>query len=328
MLEFARRPVILNQIGGSMTTVLGDYADRIDVISGDRDAAEPWKTGGADILLTGPSRAWAKAPSTPPTDWKDGPRWVQIASAGIDSFPDWVLSGRHVTCGRGDAATPIAEFVLSALLDYERDIDRLRPTSPREWEAAAQALRKRPETGTLHGRTLGLAGYGAIGQAIAVRARAFGMRVQVLRRSPLTATSGEIEPVQSLTDLFRQADHLVLAMPLTQETRGIVDREILQQAKPGLHLVNIARGALIGQDALLHALDAGRPAFATLDVTTPEPLPADHPFYTHPRVRLTPHISWAGPHVRENLARRISINLDRYLRGEPLLDTIDPTRGY
>ncbi|AQS83938.1 MAG: NAD(P)-dependent oxidoreductase [Acetobacter aceti] len=328
-MSFPReRPVLLDQIGGPIAAVLTDYAQQVRVIEGNRDNAEPWQTAGADILLTGPSPAWAKAPVSQPASWRDGPRWVQIASAGIDSFPKWLTEGRIVTCGRGDAATPIAEYVISALLHHERQVDALHPTTPQEWTDAIAPFRQNPVTGTLHGRTLGLAGYGAIGRAIASRARAFGMRIRVLRRGAWAETDEGIEPVSSLSELFREADHLILAMPLTSETRGVVNEDILRHAKEGLHLVNVARGALVNQDALLRALDSGRPAFATLDVTTPEPLPAGHPFYTHPRVRLTPHISWVGPDVRANLAQRIRTNLSRFLRNEPLLDVIDPERGY
>jgi phosphoglycerate dehydrogenase-like enzyme len=322
------RPLLLDQIGGPVATVLTDYAQQVRVQAGDRDDEAPWCTQGAEILFTGPSAAWARAPSEPPPEWGDGPRWVQIASAGIDSFPHWLTQGRIVTCGRGDAATPISEYVLSALLHYERRIDTHSPRSAAEWQNIVAPLRRAPTTGSLHERVLGLAGFGAIGHAIAARARAFGMSVHALRRGAWTDNIAGIRPVASLAELFQQSDHLVLAMPLTAETRGIVNTDVLRHAKPGLHLLNVARGALVDQDALLRALDAGRPAFATLDVTVPEPLPDEHAFYTHPRVRLTPHISWVGPDVRDNLVRRIRENLSRYLNGIPLLDTVDSRRGY
>lgn len=322
------RPLLLDQIGGPVAHLLADYKEQVSVISADRDNPAPWHTQGADILFTGPSRAWAEAPSTPPPEWLDGPQWVQIASAGIDGFPKWVTEGRLVTCGRGDAATPIAEYVISALLHHERQIDTLSPGSPQEWEEIIARFRQNSATGTLQGRTLGLAGYGAIGRAVANLARAFGMNIQVLRRGPWQKAESGIQPVVSLAELFRSSDHLVLAMPLTRDTRHIVNADILQQARSGLHLVNVARGGLVDQNALLKALDAGRPAFATLDVTTPEPLPAEHPLYTHPRVRLTPHISWVGPSVRDNLVQRIRTNLTYFLHGKPLLDVIDPSRGY
>ncbi|MGA1860645.1 NAD(P)-dependent oxidoreductase [Azospirillum sp. 11R-A] len=120
----------------------------------------------------------------------------------------------------------------------------------------------------------------------------------------------------------------MLALPLTAATRGLVGAGLLAQAKAGLHLVNVARGALVDQDALLAAIDSGRIANATLDVTDPEPLPAGHPFYRHPAIRLTPHVSWSAPDFDRRLADRILANLDAYARGEPLRDVVDAATGY
>ncbi|WP_025859783.1 NAD(P)-dependent oxidoreductase [Acetobacter papayae] len=342
------RPLLLNQIGAPVAGVLAEYAQQVRILPVGNANTLPWLTHGADILFTAPSPAWLQAPINPPEEWRSGPRWVQIASSGIDGFPKWVTQDRIVTCGRGDAATPIAEYVMAALLRHERQVDALHPTSSREWEKITLSARNGVQAGsqnairmgTLHGRVLGLAGYGALGRAIAARARVFGMRLCVLRRKSWSADNADrksleyesdienFKIVKTLAELFRESDHLVLAMPLTEETHRIVNADVLAQSRPGLHLINVARGGLIDQDALLTALDAGRPAFATLDVTTPEPLPDGHAFYIHPRVSLTAHVSWAGPEVRANLAQRIRTNLARYLSGEPLLDTIDPTRGY
>ncbi len=108
----------------------------------------------------------------------------------------------------------------------------------------------------------------------------------------------------------------------------MIDAALLAKAKPGLHLVNIARGAQVDQDALLAAIEDGRIAGATLDVTEPEPLPAGHPFYHHPAIRLTPHLSWIDPAVEERLADKIVANLDAYAQGEPLHDVVDVGVGY
>ncbi|NVN31524.1 hypothetical protein HUK83_14445, partial [Endobacter medicaginis] len=97
---------------------------------------------------------------------------------------------------------------------------------------------------------------------------------------------------------------------------------------PGLHLINVARGALIDETALLTALASGRVGAATLDVTEPEPLPDGHPFYAHPSIRLTPHVSWSGPEVRASFATRVADNLDRFLSGRPLRDLVDAAAGY
>jgi phosphoglycerate dehydrogenase-like enzyme len=125
-----------------------------------------------------------------------------------------------------------------------------------------------------------------------------------------------------------RSDHLVIAAPLTQETRGIFDAAVFASAKPGLHLINVARGEIIDQAALLAALDSGHVAATTLDVTAPEPLPAGHPFYAHPKVRLTPHSGWTSDENADRLTEKLLGNLDRFLAGKPLLDVVNIERGY
>jgi phosphoglycerate dehydrogenase-like enzyme len=182
--------------------------------------------------------------------------------------------------------------------------------------------------GHLEGKTLGLIGAGAIGVEVAKRADAFGMRVIGVRRSATAGDDGPIQLVPTLRDLLAQSDHAVVAAPLTDATRGLVGREALAAAKPGLHLINVSRGQIIDDDALLEAIRAGRVGGATLDVTHPEPLPAGHPYYACPEVWITSHISWSSENGDERIAAKLLDNLDRHLRGEPLIDVVDATRGY
>jgi len=328
MLVALRPFVVLNQLGPLLDPVLSDFGSRLHVISGDRDASDVWETGKADILLTGPSSAWKAAPATPPAGWGAGPRWIHTVSAGVDGFPQWALRGRIVTCGRGNAASPIAEYVLSALLLREKRLVELQPDTPEAWQCIGNEIKNGASLGTLENRALGIAGFGAVGQAIAARAQAFGMRIYAWRRSPWLDVPPAVEPVASLEELVRISDHLALALPLTDATRHCVNESLLAHANPNLHLINIARGDLIDQEALLAALDNGKLGFATLDVATPEPLPAGHRFYTHPRIRLTPHISWSGPQVAKHLAERVRVNLTRFCNGEKLIDVVDAERGY
>jgi len=322
---------VINQIGPEISHILSGLGERVRVVAQSRDISEPWKTGEADILLTGPSAAWRNAPDTPPVGWNSSLRWVQIASAGVDGFPEWLLQGREITTGRGNAAGPIAEYVLLALLAQAKRFETFKPLSPEEWVQQASVVKHNAPLGSLAGQTLGLAGYGAIGQQIARLARSFGMTVLVWRRSAWT--DGEVgrenvQPVADLGTLFERSDHLVLALPLTSETDRIVGAAVLARAKPGLHLVNVARGKLIDEASLLDSLNHGRIAAATLDVTAPEPPPAGHPFYTHPKIRLTPHISWSGPDVLASLGQRITRNFENFLQGRPLEARLDLSRGY
>lgn len=331
--------VVVNQLGAELRAALAPFGSRLQLVDADRDSDTPWEYANlaraADVLLTGPSPGWKNAPARAPAGWAapgEGPQWVQIASAGVDSYPPWLLADRLVTCGRGDAAVPIAEHVLASLLLHARRLDHLVVRSRDAWRAQGTPFRLGEDTlATLSGRTLGIAGFGAIGQAVASRARAFGVDVRAWRRRDWSAGEAEaagVRPAASLAELAATSDDLLLALPLTPATRGIVDAALLARARPGLHLVNVARGALIDETALLDALASGRVGFASLDVTEPEPLPEGHAFYAHPAIRLTPHITWSGPDVRAGFARRVADNVDRFLSGRTLRDLVDAAAGY
>src|SRR5262249_40179871 len=175
-----------------------------------------------------------------------GVRWVHILGTGVDGFPLALLADQTLTCSRGGSAVPIAEWVLAVMLAFEKRL-------PEAWVRAAPADWWRSvRLGTLHGRTLGLVGLGAIGTAVAERALPFGMRVRACRRTTAPPSVDGIEIVGSLVDLVATADHLVLAAPATTATRHLIGRDMLAAVRPGVHLVNIARGALVDQDALPH----------------------------------------------------------------------------
>jgi phosphoglycerate dehydrogenase-like enzyme len=137
-----------------------------------------------------------------------------------------------------------------------------------------------------------------------------------------------VEILGDLADVFAAADHLLLALPATDATRRLIDAPLLAHAKPTAHLINIARGSIVDQDALLDALDAGRLAYATLDVTDPEPLPPGHRLWRHPKVRLTPHISSNYMILREALFEKVSTDLQLFAEGELPPDIVDPQHGY
>jgi phosphoglycerate dehydrogenase-like enzyme len=312
----SERPVILNQLGPELGKALEEHPSSPVVIQ-DSVPAEPWKIAAeADILVTGGFAGWKQAPR----DWvfPERLKWVQSQTTGIEIYPPTLLQDRVMTCGRGLNALPIAEFVFAAILRAEKRLEETRARGEADW--------RRHDIGRLHGRTLGLIGYGSLGQAIARRALAFDMTVMVNRR---TAWEGERDiAAAKIHEIFATADHLVIAAPLTAETEGMIDAELLGAAKPGLHLINISRGGLIDQEALVAALSAGDIGSATLDVTTPEPLPDGHPLYTLPNVFISPHISWAGGDQDQAFRLRLMKNLDAYLRGEELEALVDPVSGY
>jgi phosphoglycerate dehydrogenase-like enzyme len=299
-------------------TLLGEVLKRFPDVSVVQIPEEGPVADGVrgDVLLT---QAWA-SPNFAEVMAR-GVRWVHAYGTGVNRFPFAHLGDTPLTCSRGGSGIPIAEFVLAAMLAFEKRVPDVFIRDAQSW--------KYRELGGLHGRTLALVGFGGIGREVAKRALAFGMRVRALRRSAGGAMEG-VEVVRALPELLRDADHLVIAAPATPETLHLIGRDALARVKRGVHVVNIARGTLIDQDALREALDDGRVACASLDVTEPEPPPAGHWLYTHPRVRLSPHISWNMPSALDLLLEPFLDNLERWLAGKPLLarDLVDRERGY
>ena len=275
---------------------------------------------GADVLFALPAPKGQTLLKTPaPAGWNEV-RWVQLASVGIDYYPDWLFEGPVVTTARGTASVAIAEYVLAAIFTAAKQIPEIWLDQASDW--------RRLTLGLVQGTTLGLYGFGSIGRALAQRALALGIKVVALRRSGAPFGVDGVERVDSLDQLLARSDHLVLAAPSTAETRHAIGRAALAHARPGLHLINIARGNLVDHQALLDALNEGKVALATLDVTDPEPLPAGHAFYGHPRVRLSPHISPSTDQIVPALIDKFVLNLDRFRSGEPLTDVVDTARGY
>ncbi len=247
--------------------------------------------------------------------------WVHVLGAGVDGFPFDALEDRPLTCSRGAAASAIAEWVMAAMLAFAKALpESWIHAPPQRWNAAT--------LGTLSGSTLGLVGLGTIGSAIARRALTFDMEVMAVRRTTVAPPFAEIAMVPELATLMGRADHVVVAAPATAQTRHLVDAAAFAAMKPGAHLVNIARGSLVDQEALRQALDGGTVARATLDTVEPEPLPAGHWLYTHPAVRLTPHISWSSPDTMVRTVDLFVENLGRYRSGAALQGIVDPAAGY
>jgi phosphoglycerate dehydrogenase-like enzyme len=290
-------------------------APAVDVVDLRPDEAPPASLRG-EILFA----AWLGSPVYERLD-EIGVRWMHLPGTGIDRWPRELLEGRTVTCSRGVSAIPIAEFVLAAMLAFEKHVpDVWLDEPPARWNLAP--------LGELADATLGLIGLGGIGSAIAQRALGFDMRVVALRRTRAPSPVDGVELAFGLTDLLNASDHLVLAVPATPLTHQLLDARSFAWVKPGVHLVNIARGSLIDQEALREALDDGRVARATLDCVEPEPLPEGHWLYTHPSVRLSAHVSWNSPRAFDRMVDAFISNLRRYVAGEPLEGIIDVDEGY
>ena len=250
-----------------------------------------------------------------------GVEWVHVTSTGIDGFPLELLGDRVMTCSRGASAIAISEWCLAMMLAFEKDLPGVWLREPPErWFTA--------ELGALYGKTLGLIGLGGIGTAVARRALAFDMKVLAVRRTAAPSPLEGVEIAASLADLLARADHIVVAAPATAATRHLLDADALAAAKPGAHVINIARGDLIDQDALRAALNSGHIARASLDTVEPEPLPEGHWLYDHPQVRVSAHVSWCMPDSWDLLMAPFADNLHRHLNGLPLQGIVNPDEGY
>ena len=313
------RLVIASQLNETFNATLAEHVPHVDIL--------PVPTGApvalpkeAEILIAAPFRKAGGALPAPPAGWPFDLRWVQLVSVGIDFYPDWLFDGPVVTCARGSSDVALAEFALAAIFSAAKRLPGIWIDRAERWAPTPLAI--------VEGQTLGIVGFGSIGQALEPKALALGMKVLAVRRSDQPIPTPNVERIASVGELFERSDHIVLAAPATPATEHLVNRAVLAHAKPGLHLINIARGALIDDAALLEALDDGRVAQASLDVTHPEPLPSGHPYYTHPRVRLSPHTSVHTPQTRINLAAKFADNLSRFHQGAPLDDVVDVIRGY
>jgi phosphoglycerate dehydrogenase-like enzyme len=244
-----------------------------------------------------------------------GVRWVQALGTGVDGLPPEVRRAEVLTCAPGSSAVAISEYVLAAMGAFARGF-------PQNWLRAVPEQWNYQPASLLTGRTLGLFGFGGIAQRVARIALAMEMSVLALRRRTGPSPVAGVAMAASPEELLGAADHLVLAAPATALTRRVINADSLRRCKPGLHLVNIARGSLVDQDALRAALDDGTVARASLDVVDPEPLPAGHWMYDHPKVFLTPHSSWVGPPPFQAATEAFCDNLARYLAGQPLENVV------
>jgi phosphoglycerate dehydrogenase-like enzyme len=251
-------------------------------------------------------------------------RWFQSPAAGYDSEPFRLMAEHGVRiCNAHVNSLPIAEFVLRSVLDEFQGADIWR----RQQGEAAWRIHDWRE---VSGSTWLVVGLGHIGSAVATRARALGARVIGCRRTPAPddPVDRTVTPDQ-LGEVVGEADVVVLSTPADPTTHHLVDADFLAAMRPHSMLVNVGRGSLVDEKALLVALDTGTPTAAALDVFTTEPLPPDHPFWSHPKVRITPHNAAGGSGRFGRQADLFAANLTRYLAGAPLVhDVTDAVRGH
>lgn len=271
-------------------------------------------------------------------------RWIQFHWAGIDEFVDHSLlrSEVKITTLSGAAVTQMAEFALTMMLAIGHRLPQmLRDQSEKLW-AEDRFTRFRPQE--LRGSTVGIVGYGSIGREVARLCQALGAEVLASKRNlkqleqsgympegrgdPEAEIPARIYPHQALGSMASECDYLVLAVPLTPSTRGLVDARVLKQMKQSAYLVDLSRGGVLDHGALIEALREGRIAGAALDVFPVEPMPANSPLWGLPNVILSPHVAGTSGQYLERAMELFTENLRRYVANEPLLNLFDPEHGY
>ena len=259
-------------------------------------------------------------------------RWAHSGTAGVGAtLPNLAGTGIVLTNSAAVHAEPIADWTIAAVGYFARGLDRMREFQAAEhWARREFAGLEIPvrEFGELR---LGVFGLGGIGGAIARRAAALGMRVAGVRRRPERGGTPDVAWVGGLRDLPRlaaESDCLVIAAPDTDQTRGAVTRAVLERLPQDGIVINVSRGTLLDETALLDLLDASRLRGAALDVFAVEPLPAGHPLWRHPRVLVSPHVAAVTARFWERETGLIVENVRRYLAGSPLANMVDPEAGY
>jgi phosphoglycerate dehydrogenase-like enzyme len=255
-------------------------------------------------------------------------RWAHIPWAGVDRFLDVIRrSPAVVTCGKGIFDAAMADHVFALLLSITRGINLcVEDKMGRRWRRAELGLTD------LRGKTMGIVGLGSVGREVARRARAFGMYVMGVKRLPSSLSEEPVDGLfigyEGLRAMLPDCDVLVITAALTPETYHLIGEVELESLRDGAILINVARGAIVDEEALVNALRSGKLAGAGIDVFEREPLPPDSPLWELRNVVLTPHIGGISDKTHLRIFERFMENLRRFLSGEPLLGVVDKRAGY
>jgi len=253
--------------------------------------------------------------------------WVHSMSAGLENllFHGLVESSAVLTNGSGVFSQSLSEFVVAAVLYFAKDLGRMMRNQTRAvWEPF--------DVDVVSGRTLGIIGYGDIGKAVARRAKSLDMKILALRRHPARSAGDpmvdEVFSPERRFDLLARSDYVVLAAPLTEETRSLLGPPEIAALKPSAVVINVGRGPVIFEPALVEALEHRRIRGAALDVFETEPLPAGHPFYRLENVLLSPHCADHTEGWMDQAVEFFVENFERFRKGVPLMNVVDKKLGY
>jgi phosphoglycerate dehydrogenase-like enzyme len=316
--------LVLADPKASWLKLLGNLGPGINVIVSNDAAKVRECAPHADVIVNGTSNPPLLSAAIPPAQRA---KWIHSLWTGVDNVlcPELLASPLPLTNGRGVFRRPLAEWSIAAMLYFAYNMRRMiRQQQGGVWEAFT--------TEEIQGKTLGIVGYGGIGSTAAELARPFGMKIVALRRRPELFDKNALvdqsfAPAQ-INQLLAASDYVLLAAPLTEETRGMVGASQIAAMKPSGVLINVGRGAVVDEPALVRALETNKIRGAALDVFAVEPLPAGHPFYRLENVLLSPH---TADHVQDFVHLAVECfleNLRRFQAHEPLLNLVDKHAGY
>ena len=315
------RILILNQISERQKQFITTVAPAAEILTADiKDAAD--RIADVEILA-----AWGFNNIQPFFAKAEKLQWIHALTAGVESllFPESRDSKVLLSNSKGIHGIPMAEHVLGIMLTFTRKLNLL------QWQQQ-QHVWRRPhidELQEINGKTLAVVGLGAIGGEIAKKAKALDMQVIAAKREMTKEPFVDrLYPAEQLLEVLSLADFVVVALPLTDQTQNLFGPAHFAAMKKTAYFINVSRGSVVQEDALLAALQSGQIAGAGLDVFVEEPLPEKSPFWDLPNVIITPHLSAISPVYLDRALKLFADNLDRYLKGQPLLTPIDKIRGY
>lgn len=249
-------------------------------------------------------------------------RWVQASGAGIDHWTPWDPERITLTNASGIHGDIMGQYTIWAILNHQLGLPQYAERQARrEWKKVLHE--------SAAGKTLVVIGFGKIAQEVGRLARAMGMRVIGVRQTPSPSPAAdEVVGLDRLQDVLGDADYVSVILPLTERTRNLVDAKVFGAMKKGAYFINTGRGRIVDEAALIEALSSGHLAGATIDVFATEPLPAESPFWDMENVIVLPHASGDAADWHMRVARLFCDNLERWTRGEPLFNVVDPKRGY
>jgi phosphoglycerate dehydrogenase-like enzyme len=305
-------------------SMLDELRDTAELTIGNSAAAFAKTAGAAEVIFN-----WSGSLSLIRKVFLMSPRvrWVHSRSAGLERtlFPELIASDVTMTNGSGVFSPSLGEFALAAILYFAKDFRRMiRNQMASVWEPFDVLL--------ISGQTVGIVGYGDIGRAVATRVRAMGMNVLAVKRHVSTQNSDplvdQVYTPDRRVDMLARCDYVVVAAPLNAETRGLIGEAEFAVMKPSAVIINVGRGPVIDEPAMIKALSERSIKGAALDVFDEEPLPEKHPFYQLENVLLSPHCADHTPDWLDNAMRFFIAQFERFRRGESLLNVVDKKLGY